>query len=308
MIANCVPGREPIRSERRPRAGRRAPWERRTGAICRCGARAEALALALGLLLVIGSGCAREDDSLRLVGTVERSWIELVAPVSETILAIEAERGDHVEAGQVVVRLDPVLAEVEVARAEANAAGARTGLVVAWHDLDRLRKLARARTASAQDLDRARLVHDEAQARLREAEALLQAARKHRRDLELTAPEAGVVDQLPFDLGERVPAGAVVAVVLGDADPWVRVWIPERYFALVGPDTPASIEIDGVPGPLEGRVVDVAREPEFTPHYALTERERVHLVYEARVRVLDAPAALRPGVPAEVTLEPAPEP
>jgi hypothetical protein len=52
-------------------------------------------------------------------------------------------------------------------------------------------------------------------------------------------------------------------------------------------------------------VLDVAREPEFTPHYALTERDRVHLVYETRVRIENAPAELRPGVPAEVELLPA---
>ena len=53
---------------------------------------------------------------------------------------------------------------------------------------------------------------------------------------------------------------------------------------------------------LRGSVLDVAREPAFTPHYALTERDRVHLVYEARVRLLDAPPGLRPGLPAEVEI------
>ena len=48
--------------------------------------------------------------------------------------------------------------------------------------------------------------------------------------------------------------------------------------------------------------MDVAREPEFTPHYALTEHDRVHLVYETRVRILDPPDGLRPGVPARVRL------
>ena len=46
----------------------------------------------------------------------------------------------------------------------------------------------------------------------------------------------------------------------------------------------------------------MAREPEFTPHYALTERDRVHLVYETRVRLQDAPPGLRPGLPAEVEI------
>jgi HlyD family secretion protein len=154
--------------------------------------------------------------------------------------------------------------------------------------------------ASEQDLDRAGLQRDEGAARLRDAEAQLDAARKRLADLSLASPVDGVLDQLPFDPGERVPAGAVLAIVLGDAEPWVRVWIPEESFVRVLPGTPAEVRIDGIEGPLRGSVLDVSRDPEFTPHYALTERDRVHLVYETRVRILDAPPQLRPGVPARV--------
>ena len=62
------------------------------------------------------------------------------------------------------------------------------------------------------------------------------------------------------------------------------------------------MRIDGFAELLHGRVLDVARESEFTPHFALTERDRVHLVYETRVELSDAPATLRPGMPAEVRI------
>jgi HlyD family secretion protein len=113
---------------------------------------------------------------------------------------------------------------------------------------------------------------------------------------------AGVVDQIPYDLGERVPAGAVVAVVLQDEQPWVRVWIPERAVSRLSTATAGDVEIDGFPRAFRGRVLSVAREPEFTPHYALTERERGHLVYETRLRIEDAPAELRPGAAATVVI------
>jgi HlyD family secretion protein len=93
-----------------------------------------------------------------------------------------------------------------------------------------------------------------------------------------------------------------MAVLLADGKPWVRVWVPERAIARVAPGTPAEIAIDGLAAPLHGRVLDVAREASFTPHYALTERERVHLVYQTRVEIDDAPIHLRPGVPAEVRI------
>jgi len=259
--------------------------------------RRRAALVALCLLL---AACADEPGELRLVGTVERTQIELVAPLSETIVAVHAERGDRVEKGRVLVELDATFARADVARAEAALAGARTGEQVAGDELERARRLRRSRVASEQDFDRATLARDEAAARLRDAEAQLDAARKRLADLSLASPVDGVLDQLPFDPGERVPAGAVLAIVLGDAPPWVRVWIPEESFVRVLPGTPAEVRIDGIEAPLRGSVLDISRDPEFTPHYALTERDRVHLVYETRVRLLDAPPQLRPGVPAQV--------
>jgi HlyD family secretion protein len=258
------------------------------------------LALALGLL----AACGRPEEGLVLVGTVERTLLELVAPISESLDEVRAGRGGTVRRGDVVARLDPTLAEADVAHEEAALAAARTARVTAELDLARISRLHQSRIATQQDLERAQLARDEAGARLREAEARLSAARHRLEELVLTSPVDGIVDQIPFDPGERVPAGGVVAVVLDGAAPWVRVWVPERRLADVRPGTAARIRIDGVRGTLAGRVLDVAREPEFTPHFALTERDRVHLVYETRVGIDGAPAELRPGLPAEVTLLP----
>jgi HlyD family secretion protein len=253
-------------------------------------------------LLIATAACGRGDGALRLVGTVERTLVEVVAPSSEVLSELNVARGERVEAGSVLARLDSTLADAALARAEATLAGARTGAAVASIDLERAENLRRQRVSSLRELDRARLAHDEAEARLRADEALLEVARKRRADLVLVAPVGGVVDQIPFERGERVPAGAVLVVLIANDDPWVRVFVPEASFTRVAPGTPASIRIDGMAGPLRGSVLDVAREPAFTPHYALTERDRVHLVYETRVRIVDAPSDLRPGVPAEVEI------
>ena len=253
-------------------------------------------------LCLVAAACGGDDDALLLVGTVERTLIEVGAPLSEVLAEVLVERGQAVAPGAVLARLDPTLADAEIARSEAALAAARTGAAVAQLDLDRARKLRRGSVTSQQELDRAELAEAEAQARMREAEATLASARKRGADLVLVAPVAGVVDQLPFEPGERVPAGAVLAVLLADEDPWVRVWVPEVRFAQLGPGTPAQVRIDGVVGVLRGSVLDVAHEPAFTPHYALTERDRVRLVYETRVRILDPPPGLRPGLPAQVEI------
>jgi HlyD family secretion protein len=248
------------------------------------------------------AACAAPTEQLILVGTVERTLVELVAPVSETLVEVRVQRGQTVRQGEVLARLDPTLADADVAHAEAALAGAKTGLLTAGHELDRLTRLHRARISALQDLERAELGRDEARARLHEADARLAAARHRRDDLTLVSPVDGIVDQIPFDPGERVPAGGVVVVVLDAADPWVRVWLPEPSLAHVRPGMPADARVDGLTTILHGRVLDVAREPEFTPHFALTERDRVHLVYETRIRLENAPTGLRPGIPVEVRI------
>ena len=250
----------------------------------------------------LAAGCRAPSADVVLVGTVERTLIEVSAPISETLLEVAVARGQHVAAGAFLARLDPTLARADLAAAEATLAGARTASLVAEQDWQRARQLERQTVASRQALDRAHLARDQADAQLREAEARLDAANKRLLDLTLVAPVPGVVDQIPFDPGERVPAGAVLVVLLADGPPWVRVWLPERALAGVGPGTAAEVRIDGEQRTLDGSVLDISREPEFTPHFALTERERGHLVYETRVALDRDSPALRAGVPAEVTI------
>lgn len=255
----------------------------------------------------VALACREPATDVVMVGTIERTLVEVSAPVSEKLVAVSAVRGAHVAPGDLLARLDDTLARADVAAAEAALAGARARASVAAEEWTRAQRLERESVASHQSLDRARLERDQAAALVREAQARLDAARKRLADLDVVSPVAGVVDQIPFDSGERVPAGAVLAVVLADGQPWARVWLPERAVANVVPGTEADVRIDGRPGIWAGRVLDVGREPEFTPHFALTERERGHLVYETRIVLDDAAlATLRPGVPAEVTIQLAP--
>jgi HlyD family secretion protein len=247
-----------------------------------------------------------DDRAVELVGTLERTPIELLAPISETIIEISVDRGEEVERGQSIVRLDPTLASVELRRAEAAVDRRRSELRMAEHELRRAQKLRQNSVASEQAFERAELEEKEAEADLRQAEADVEDARKHLLDLDLHAPRKAVVDQLPYEVGERVPAGAVLAILLRIERPWVRVWLPEPYLAQVRPGLEVEISLDGWPEPVTGQILDIAREPTFTPHFALTERERAHLVYETRVEIMEGAAEIRPGVPATVRLPFAP--
>lgn len=261
---------------------------------------AVALAMVLAGPLATLTGCGAE--TVELAGTVERKLLELAAPVSAVIVELPVDVGERVAAGEVVVQLDTTVAEAELRAHTAAHEAAQAALKQAEGEYKRVEGLRRARVSTEQALDDALRKRDEALAQVAEKEARIAQATKRLEELTLRAHAAGVVDQLAFEEGERVPAGGVAAVVLADETPWVRVWLPARAAARVHPGSTGEVEIEGLDGHLSGRVIDVAREPEFTPHYALTERESAHLVYEARVRIEDAPPGLRPGLPARVRL------
>ncbi|WP_261389209.1 HlyD family secretion protein [Ferrimonas balearica] len=218
--------------------------------------------------------------------------------------------------------------EEEVAAAQARVAGARATLVDAQQTYRRNQDLVARRMVSQAELDRALANRDAADATLRSAQeelreltngtreedlrmaeselaaadAVLASERKRLADLTILATRDGVLDNLPWNLGERVTVGSPVAVVLAGKAPYARVYVPEPYRVHIQVGQALSVKIDGLNNPIEGQVRWVSNEPAFTPYYALNQSERSRLMYLAEVQLPDSAAALPNGVPVQVSL------
>jgi HlyD family secretion protein len=218
----------------------------------------------------------------------------------------------------------------QVAQARANVSGAAARAVNESKEYERVERLVAQQLLPASTLDRQRALRDSAAAderaardRLAElvngtraevieqAAASLAAARAQVAELGLSlerhtvrAPRDGVVDALPYKLGERPPKGAPVVVMLASGAPYARVFIPETRRAAITTGTPATVTFDGADRAWKAQVRYVSSEAAFTPYYALNERERGRLAYLAEV-VLTGPdaASLPTGIPVEVTLQ-----
>jgi HlyD family secretion protein len=221
----------------------------------------------------------------------------------------------------------------EIDEARSALAGAESALETDIREYDRVRSLVERKLLSASSLDQARARKDasrssreQADARLRlllegtrpeqvaQAEAAVARARAALSELETTAsryvvraPRAGVVEALPYEPGERPPAGAPVAVLLADGTPYARVYVPEPLRAAYVAGARTQLRIDGVADPLAGTVRYVSAEASFTPYYSLTQKDRTRLSYLAEIDVDDPAAASLPaGVPVQVTLADSP--
>jgi HlyD family secretion protein len=118
----------------------------------------------------------------------------------------------------------------------------------------------------------------------------------------ITAPFGGVILEIFTLPGElSLPGQSIFA--LADMDMLeLSVYIPEADlgWARIGDDV--EIIVDAYPERVfSGEVIYIADEAEFTPRNVQTPEERVILVYEIRVRVLNSGGELKPGLPAQVT-------
>lgn len=254
------------------------------------------------VLLVTAMGCG-SSDKLKLPGTVERRTIEVSAPISEIIIDLPVKIGDHVEKDTIIVQLDAEVVAAELRAHEAALDAARALMKETSGEYRRQDKLRRANVASTRSYDVAKRHMDEARASVAERVARIAQAKKRLADLTIRARTPALLDQLPYEVGERVPAGGVVAVLIADDKPWVRVWLPARAVARVKIGQEAKVKVEGLDDWFKAKVEYISREPEFTPHYALTERESAHLVYETKIRIMDAKSDLPPGIPARVSIK-----
>ncbi|MCP5143921.1 MAG: HlyD family efflux transporter periplasmic adaptor subunit [Gammaproteobacteria bacterium] len=229
-------------------------------------------------------------------------------------------------------RLDEVLAgprRQAIEMAEAAVTAARARLQYLDGELTREQSLQTRSYASESRIDQLRSNQREARAQLASAQSALNealegsrheeieaaraalaaaAATVNKLELDVThaitvAPVAGRVEVLPFETGERPAKGAIVAVLRAASAPYARVYVPEPLRAGLSAGDEVSIEVDGDPAPLRGRLRFIASEAAFTPYFALTQYDRSRLSYLAEFDVIDERGNQLPaGIPVTVRI------
>jgi multidrug efflux pump subunit AcrA (membrane-fusion protein) len=152
------------------------------------------------LVVTADAGIGTVNDRLTAIGTGQAVRTVSIRPlVAGQIAEIPVSSGTHVEAGDVILRLDSAEQELDVERA-------RLALGDAERKAARLESLAAQRAVSSVDLDTARSELSEARVALRGAELALQ-----RRTL--TAPIAGSLGILSVNVGDYVTTSTDITTI-----------------------------------------------------------------------------------------------
>jgi HlyD family secretion protein len=120
----------------------------------------------------------------------------------------------------------------------------------------------------------------------------------------LTAPFDGVITVREAELGEVVAPGTPIYTLADLAHIWVQVYVPETNLGEVHWGQDCSVTTDTYPGKTyHGRVSFISSQAEFTPKTVQTTAERVTLVYLVKVDVDNPNLELKPGMPADVSVQ-----
>lgn len=216
----------------------------------------------------------------------------------------------------------------DIAAARAQVAGREADLREAQITAERNQELIARKAVSQAEVDRTRALRDAASARLDEAKENLdellagtrpeqiaqaeaelsadEAALAHQQallaELRIVATRDGVLDSLPWNLGERVTVGSPVAIILAGKAPYARVYVPEPYRVKINKGDTLKVHVDGLDRTFDGTVRWISSDPAFTPYYALNASDRARLMYLAQVELPDSAAMLPNGVPAQVEM------
>jgi membrane fusion protein YbhG len=275
-----------------------------------------------------------------LSGTLEARTVNVGSLVGGRVIRVLIDEGSHVNAGQLIVSLEPdtidrQLAEqkaaIETARAElAKAiAGPRreeisAAQAVADNDAREERRQAAlyrdgvapkqalddATTKAKQSADNLTMLKKgtrpediaAARAQLEQQQKRLDTLLKQRAETEVKSTVTGVVQSFGLRPGDLVAPNQPVAEILEASQLWVRVYVPETLLGLVHVDQPVRVRVDTFPNVwFSGHIGTVSSQGEYTPRNVQTRAQRAEQVFGVKVLV-DPDPRLKAGMAADVDL------
>nr|WP_246387501.1 efflux RND transporter periplasmic adaptor subunit [Chiayiivirga flava] len=220
---------------------------------------------------------------------------DLTAQTGGRVVAVEADVGDRVDAGAVLVRISAVeqQAGADTARAQLRAADARAA--EATTNYARYLELAERQFVSRLQLDQMRATRDTAVAERDVARARLREAAQQTEYTVVRAPFAGIVGARRVEPGESVVPGQSLLSMHAPDGLRIEVQVPQSQAAAIRAAQRARIVLD------DGRALDAAGVTVFPAADPATHSVAV------RIAVPAMPDAPHPGTTASVEF-PIPQP
>lgn len=279
--------------------------------------RRDLLLAAAGLTLVAGA-CKKEAPpigyravpverrdivvSAQAAGAVQPdTTVEVKSKASGEILQLNAETGQLVKRGALLVRVDPRNARNTLAQARADLDVARAKLANATSQKRRSDELFASQSITEQEHEQALLDYADAKSEVVRSQVAVDNARIQLEDTDVRAPVTGTIIEKDVERGTVIASatsnvsGGTVLLKMADLNlVQVRTLVDETDVGKIEPGQQAAITVDAYPNrTFEGTVLKI--EPQAQTEQNVT-------VFPVLVRIQNKEGLLRPGMNTEVEI------
>lgn len=247
-------------------------------------------------------------------GRIESKQVDVATKLPLRVKQVLVAEGDLVKPGQVLVQMDTVTLDADLASARASLAAAHEQLAVARAaivkqkgeiELARIEKvrsgrLVAERAGSQRELDVRTMAVKTTSAGLREAKGALQVAleevdvskanvdkvQSEIVDATLKSPVLGRVLYRLAEPGEVLAAGGKALTLVDLSDVYMEIFLPSTQAASIRVGAEARITVDSEPHRAAAAYVSfVSPEAQFTPKEVETKSEREKLMFRVKIKV-----------------------
>ena len=268
------------------------------------------------LLLALG-GCAEDEVAAPIYDTagVERRSLEVMvgsagvveplasvevkSKASGEVLELKVETGDDVNAGDLMVRIDPRTVQNRLDQAEAELKAAMSRRSISESQMQRAERLVEQGTFTETDFEQAALELANAEAQVVSANVAVENARIAVDDTDIRAPVSGTIIEKPVEKGQVISSptqdfgGGTLLLKMADLSAvQVRALIDETDIGKVRAGMPARVTVAAYPNqPFNGDVVKI--EPQAVVDQNVT-------MFAVIISIQNPDGLLLPGMNAEV--------
>lgn len=246
----------------------------------------------------------RRDLMIEVVDTGKvqpKEKVEIKSKVAGQVRRVAVEEGAVVKRGQLLLELDPIDYERDVARAEAEIARSENALEFAKLNLERKKRALQDRGVAQMDVDFAENEVRAKAAELRATSVALATARDRLQYTRVLAPIDGTVIELGIEQGEVVTPGVQQTfegrplMTIGDLSTLiVRVELNQIDIAKMKLGQTAELTFDALPGKKYSAVVTKTAPAGVKPKGKEVE------VFPVEATLANADPSIKPGMTADV--------
>ncbi|WP_371379352.1 efflux RND transporter periplasmic adaptor subunit [Sporomusa aerivorans] len=208
------------------------------------------------------------------------------------IIKRNVELGSTVNAGDVLMQLDPKDLQQTVNSGLAQVAAAESQLRLAESNVNRYRQLFVQNAISQSQLDQYETAYEVALAAVRQASALYTQGSNQLAYSLLYADKPGVIASISSEAGQVVNAGQTVLTIVQDGEREVEINIPENRIEQLQKAAKLRITFWALPAlALDGEVREIAPIADATAR-----------TFQARIRLINPPAEVKLGMTAAVAV------